>query len=173
MKYIKYSTLLVFLAAVIYSCEKDDICAETTVTTPHLLIDFFDINAPDEAKNVRLLTVIGEDLTAPIVFNSSTSSIALPLRFQDEDAITTTRFELIKDTDYDTDENETTASNTDVFEITYTPQFIYVSRACGYKSIFNDAQITIEQDTENWAISFDIINSTIENENEAHINIYH
>ena len=172
MKYLKYSLLSLLLMTATSSCEKDDICAESTSTTPHLIIDFFDINNPDEPKNVRLLTVTGEGLTEPILSSTTTSTITLPLRFQEEGETTTSRFELKKDSDYDTDEDMNTVSNIDVIEVTYTPEFIYVSRACGYKSIFNNTELTIEPDADNWAISYDVINSTIENENEAHINIY-
>ena len=108
-----------------------------------------------------------------IVSSISTDSIVLPLRFQNEGVITKTRFQLIKDSDFDTDTNPNTFSNTDVIEVSYTPQFIYVSRACGYKSIFNNLQNTLIIDPDNWIFGYNIINSTLENENTAHIILYH
>lgn len=177
MKYLKPLVLAAITLSLVInlSCEKDDICAETTATTPHLIIKFFDVNIPTNTKAVSGLSVIGEGLTEgnEIVYNTTKDSIVLPLRFQDENIITTTRFELKKNTSFDTDTNTETASNTDIIEVSYTPKFVYVSRACGYKSIFENAQITIEPDTDNWIFSYDIINSTIENEKAAHINIYH
>ena len=169
----KISLLLIVLITITLGCERDDICAEATATTPHLIIRFHDASNITATKTVRSLSVIGEGNSTNIVFNTVTDSIVLPLRFQNEGEITTTRFELKKDTDYDTDTDVNTNSNTDIIEVVYTPQFIYVSRACGYKSIFNDASLDIESDTNNWIINRDILNTTIDNENAAHINIYH
>ena len=38
-------------------CESDDICPETTPTTPRIIITFYDINNPDEKKTVESLAV--------------------------------------------------------------------------------------------------------------------
>ncbi|TVZ59890.1 hypothetical protein NA63_2432 [Flavobacteriaceae bacterium MAR_2010_105] len=171
----KFSVLVLLIILTGISCERDDICAASTPTTPHLIIRFYDINTQDQTKQVRLLSVIGEGMPEgnEIVFSTNTDSIVLPLRFQEEGLNTTTRFELKKDTDFDTDSNATTFSNTDILEIRYTPQFVYVSRACGYKSIFNDPQTTIEIDSDNWIFGSEILTTSIDNENEAHIILYH
>jgi hypothetical protein len=39
------------------ACEKDDICAETTPTTPQLVITFKDANNINESKAVESLAV--------------------------------------------------------------------------------------------------------------------
>jgi len=57
--------------------------------------------------------------------------------------------------------------------VSYTPEFIYVSRACGYKSIFNDLQNTLIIDSDNWIAGYNIIKPTVENENEAELILYH
>ena len=44
---------------VIFSCEKDDICSETTQTTPRLVIEFYDLQAPDELLAVPGLFALG------------------------------------------------------------------------------------------------------------------
>jgi hypothetical protein len=178
MNYFKCIRLfLVSITLLILSCERDDICAESTATTPHLIIRFYDVSDQTQTKQVRLLTVNGEDdqgnLLNDIVTSTSTDSIVLPLRFQAENVLTKTRFALKRDTDFDTDTNSSTFSNTDIIEISYTPQFVYVSRACGYKSIFNDTQNTIIIDSENWVFSSEILKATIDNENTAHIILYH
>lgn len=173
----KFCLIIVLIILTGISCERDDICAEATPTTPHLIIRFYDINEQENTKQVRLLTVNGVDgdgvLLETIVNSVSTDSIVLPLYFQEEGIITTSRFELKRDSDFDNDTNDTTVSNTDIIEVSYTPEFIYVSRACGYKSIFNGAQNTLVIDSDNWIFSYEIINPTIENENEAHIILYH
>jgi hypothetical protein len=179
-------SFITVIAAIALSCERDDICAETTATTPSLIIEFYDINNQDELKSVRQLRVkgINDDGTlGNIIPNNlpsnntvSPSSIVLPLRFQEDNELTTTRFQLEKDADLADNEDETDDSNIDVIEITYTPEFIYVSRACGYKSIFNigpTGGIVRVTDADNWIFSTEILNETIENEQEAHIIIYH
>lgn len=173
----KFSVLAILIILTGLSCERDDICSENTPTTPSLVIRFYNVDDQEQTKQVRLLTVNGIDsegnLLDDIVSSISTDSIVLPLRFQKEGVITTTRFQLKKDSDFDTDTNPNTFSNTDVIEVSYTPQFIYVSRACGYKSIFNNLQNTLIIDSDNWIFGYNIINPTIENENTAHIILYH
>jgi len=173
----KFSLLVILIILIGTSCERDDICAETTTTTPHLIIRFYDIDEQDNTKQVRLLTVNGVDpegnVLENIVTNTSTDSIVLPLRFQNENIVTASIFELKRDSDFDTDTNDTTLSNTDIIVVSYTPEFVYVSRACGYKSVFNDTQNTLVIDSDNWIFSYEIINPTIENENSAHIILYH
>lgn len=173
----KFSVLAILIILTGLSCERDDICSENTPTTPSLVIRFYNVDDQEQTKQVRLLTVNGIDSEGnpldDIVSSISTDSIVLPLRFQNEGVITTSRFQLIKDSDFDSDTNPNTFSNTDVIEVSYTPQFIYVSRACGYKSIFNNLQNTLIIDPDNWIFGYNIINSTLENENTAHIILYH
>ncbi|MFT5846185.1 MAG: hypothetical protein ACJARX_001317 [Psychroserpens sp.] len=165
-----------------WSCERDDICAEATPTTPRLIIEFYNINNPDQLKTVRQLTVNGINEDGELLENislesASPSSISLPLNFDLEGEETVTRFQLKLNSDFDVDDSNT--SNPDFIEVRYTPEFIYVSRACGYKSIFNLAEVPFKKDGEaegdddTWIRSFEIINETIENENAAQIYIYH
>ena len=173
----KFSVLVILTILLGTSCERDDICAETTSTTPHLIIRFYDVNEQENTKQVRLLTVNGIDTEGKvldnIVTNVSTDSIVLPLRFQQEGIVTASHFALKRDSDFDTDNNDSTVSNTDVIVVSYTPEFIYVSRACGYKSVFNETQNTLIIDPDNWIFGYEISNPTIDNENAAHIILYH
>ena len=173
----KFIILILVIISTGTSCERDDICSENTSTTPHLIIRFYNVDDQEQTKQVRLLTVNGVDsegnVLDNIVSSVSTDSIVLPLRFQNEGVITTSRFALKRDSDFDTDTNDTTFSNTDEIVVNYTPQFIYVSRACGYKSVFNDTQNTLIVDSDNWIFSYEIVNTTIDNENAAHIILYH
>ncbi|OIQ30282.1 MAG: hypothetical protein BM564_02605 [Bacteroidetes bacterium MedPE-SWsnd-G2] len=169
----KLNLLTLFLLCLFLCCEKDDVCPASTLTTPHVILIFNDASNIDNSKSVRRLSVIGEDNTVEIISESTTDSIVLPLRFQDTTTFATTRFILTKDADYDTDDDELTVSNQDIIEFSYKPEFVYVSRACGYKSIFNQLEITLEDDGDNWMLYSQILNETVENENEAHVVIYH
>ena len=162
------------------SCERDDICAEGTATTPHLKIDFYDFEEPDDVKSVRQLSVRGftdNGLGLDYIYeNRDLDSIALPLPFEGEGLARTATFMLEKDSDYEEDEEDEdnpTSSNIDIIKVTYTPEFQYVSRACGYKSIFKNVSITVVPDEDNWIRSAQLLTTTIENETSAHLIFRH
>lgn len=180
---------LIALCLVFINCERDDICPAATPTTPRLLIEFYDVTSTDDLKNVPRLTVYGEDLflengtlvppetasNSTIVFNANDNAIELPLIVNNEGDITTTTYVLERDTNLRLDEDTTTESNIDIINISYTTEFIYVSRACGYKSIFNnlDIEIDIDNDTDQWINNIIIDEITVENEDTIHVRIFH
>ena len=166
------------------SCERDDICAEATSTTPRLFVEFRDINNPDELKAVRRLRIIGLDAegnnidTLSLDSANPTSSL-LPLRIGLEGDLTTTRYKFEKDFDLAEDDDEETNSTVDIVEIKYTPQFVYVSRACGFKSIFefglngSFTRLLEDNDETDWILTTEIVNDVIETEDEAQVYIFH
>ena len=173
--------LILFLYLIInLGCERDDICAETTPTTPRLLIDLYDIAEPDEQKNVFDFRVqgVGNDNVLPD-YNvvSSANAIILPLR---TDA-NTTEYKL--HIDYGINDNGTPDNpdddfeegNEDIIAINYTTEEIYVSRACGYKTIFKNVTLTVVQDSDNWILSKESItdNQSVEDETTIHFNLFH
>jgi len=176
----KISTLLLLLLLTTASCEKDDICPESTPTTPKLILRFYDISNQDDTKSVTDLRVTGFDENNEEVDISNlnivtTDSINLPLR-TDTDV---TKFIFHKD--YDVDDNGTpdnpdddiTLGNPDIVTISYQREDVYVSRACGFKTIFNNLTISVELDGDNWIVNSEIINSVVENETTAHVKIFH
>ena len=169
--------ILLFLLIIIgtWSCERDDICADTTATTPHLIIRFYDLSNPLLLKSVDDLSVraLDEDgiRMAEIPVGQPYDSISIPLRFQDQP--TFTRFEIEKNTRFRLDTIDATNSNIDVITVNYTPEFKFVSQACGYKSIFTNVSVSIEQDGDNWIKALEILNTTIENENQAQVILRH
>ena len=170
MRFIKYGFLLIISIVITQSCEKDDICAESTPTTPRLIVRFYDTNSPDQTKPVTDLLVYGVNELDQVVFfdnmfHSTTDSIAIPLRTDSN----ITRLVFHRDLDL----SDFQTGNLDVISTNYTKNDIYVSRACGYKNIYNDLAATIESDTDNWIINVEIINTTVENETSAHVKIFH
>lgn len=119
------------------------------------------------------MNVFEENSSKYILFDKTLDSIILPLRIDALDTTSTTRFIIERDSDYAIDEDDTTTSNIDTLEVSYTPELIYVSRACGYKSIFNNLVASRASDENNWILDVQVINNTINNEDAAHINIYH
>jgi len=188
---IKYSIVFILSLIAIISlqnCERDDICSETTATTPRLLIEFYDVTSPDDLKSVLRLTAYGEGLVvdengmeiepivasdATLLFNENSSAVDLPLLIGTEGETTTIRFVLEKFTNFRLDEDLATNSNVDILEISYIPQFIYVSRACGYKSIFRNLDIDLVPGEDAWISNIDIEETKIENEDTVHVRIFH
>lgn len=184
-----FKFFILCLAVALINCERDDICAEGTATTPRLLVEFFDATSPEDLKNVPRLTLYGEGLivdengietepsaasSATLVFNANANSVELPLKIDDGDEnelVTITRFVLEKDTNLRL--NDTGISNKDIIEIRYQTEFIYVSRACGYKSIFKNLSVTRITDEDNWISSINVDVTEIENENTVHVRINH
>jgi hypothetical protein len=189
---------VLFIALLSISCERDDICAETTATTPRLLIEFYDASSTEDLKSVLRLTTYGDspDIPIPIdedfsgavlidpfgterMYNRTTNTLALPLKIEIEEDpdFTKARFILEKDTNLRLDDNTTTDSNIDILEITYKSKFVYVSRACGYKSVFTELNMSLEGGIDGEWISNIVIeetlDATIENENTVHVRIFH
>ena len=176
----KISVLILLLLLTTVSCEKDDICAETTATTPKLILRFYDITSQDETKSATGLRITGFDVNNDEVGISNlnvttTDSINLPLR---TDA-NSTKFTFHKD--YAIDNNGTpedisddiVLGNPDIVTLNYTREDVFVSRACGFKTIFKDLTLSVEDDGDKWIINSEIINSTIEKNTSAHVKIFH
>ncbi len=174
--------LLIFLIIIgaILSCERDDICASETETTPKLIIDFYDISNQENAKSVNHIWVQGVGNSEPLgdyTGNNSEASIELPLK---TDAVST-QFSIYKDfainnngTPSDPNDDYVTG-NEDIITITYNPEQVYVSRACGYKTIYKNVVVSVTNDGDNWIQLIQSVDDiqTVENEREAHFKIYH
>jgi hypothetical protein len=198
MKRLKNIFLLALTGLCLGNCERDDICAQETSTTPRLILEFYDITNQDQLLSVPAMTVYADDPDIPVPetdnisgailiepFESSrlfnlTTNIAKPPLFVGEEGVSITRrYVFERRTDLRLDADPETSSNTDIIEITYIPEYVYVSRACGYKSIFTNLRIEVIQDGDNWILGTEFNNEdntdniTVENENATHINIFH
>jgi hypothetical protein len=175
----KIISFLLLFAFGLSSCEKDDICDPNTPTTPRLIISFYDINNSAVKKNVTRLKVIGDGQTEGIVFNESAlddekyltsgDSIGIPLK---TDADTAT-FSFI----LNSGNPNPSLTNTDKIKFNYTRQNVYVSRACGFKTIFKlDPEVPFEHTDPAgdglWMQNIERINLNIEYENETHLKVY-
>lgn len=173
----KFLNILIIIIAFSFSgCEKDDICASTTPTTPRLVISFFDRENPDLPKNLSRLTAkaVGEEFaiifdatrTDSTKYETSANKISLPLRLNAEETV----YELTQNA------NTGTLKNTDTIKINYSTRQIYVSRACGYKTNFrlkSESPITSPTgDANEWINNLIVISTNIETENETHVSIY-
>lgn len=162
------------------SCEKDDICDANTPTTPRLIIDFYDISNPSVLKNVTNLKVIGEGKTEGYVFNPNAtgesqylvngSSIAIPLKTD----MDTTTYNFILNS------GNPNPALIDIDEVTfnYTRNDVFVSRACGFKTLFVFSPTNAIEHTAipaaklKWMQYISVEKSNIDNENETHIKVF-
>ncbi|MDX1701695.1 MAG: DUF6452 family protein [Melioribacteraceae bacterium] len=159
---------LILLFIVTINCEKDDICPETTATTPKLIIRFYDITNQTETLRVLGLQVQGVDNEEIYQSAVSTDSLPLPLKTYD----ITTSFKLHKE--YTNDGSGNITGNEDIINIEYNPEEVYVSRACGYKTIFKNVELSVVDDGDNWIELIHIENPLIiDNETAAHVKIFH
>ncbi|WP_074723146.1 DUF6452 family protein [Flavobacterium frigoris] len=172
---MKKIILLLFVIALSFSgCEKDDICDTNTVTTPRLVISFYDVTNSSVLKNVTNLKITGEGITDGVIFNGSSlingSTVSIPLK-TDADATT---FSFIL--------NYVSTNpglvNEDILKFNYVREELFVSRACGFKTNYTlDPQTPyVHTDAatadKKWIQYIAVKNSSIANENETHLEIY-
>ena len=163
---MKKALLFLFAAIAFSGCEKDDIC--TDETTPQLVLEFYDVTNPTTLKNVVSLKVTGEGQTDALGTYSGVSTIKLPLDVTAD----TVKYSLVLNSSSATNANE------DQLQFDYTRENFYVSRACGYKTIFelnSPGGVTLTDAAIPdlfWIQSYNIETNNIETENEVHIKIY-
>lgn len=158
--------ILLFLVLLGFSgCEKDDICAAETPTTPQLVIEFYD-DASTASKAVTKLKIqeIGTN-TVLGIFDSA--KIKIPFKTDSDDV----KYSFTLNSD------KPLFINSDNLEFTYLRNSVYISRACGYKTLFtlnNNSPIKTDNVTPNdfWIKKIIVTKPNILNEDETHIKIY-
>jgi hypothetical protein len=160
--------LVLLFTALFTGCEKDDICAETTPTTPRLIITFYDFTNPTLTKNVTNLGIIGEGLNTVIVFNG-VSRVQVPLDLTKD----ISKYQFI----LNYGNSNPIFVNTDNFQFDYSRNNVFVSRACGYKTLFtlSDTSPFAQTDATTpdglWMKNITVLQPNISNEDETHLSI--
>ena len=148
------------------ACEKDDFCLENPVT-PRLVIRFYDNINRDIVKRVDRLSIFIESAPDSILRQQNTDSIAIPLNPTDflSGEKTSTTY-IFRTEDGNASEKEAKLT------IEYIPERDYVSRSCGFRIIFNDVEMTATESA--WIDEIDTENlTTVDNQNAAHVQIFH
>lgn len=160
--------LLVMIVIISFNaCEKDDICVDGD--TPLLIIRFYDNENPSELKSVPSLRVIGLGQSSTVnTFSDRTSldSIALPLRINEANTV----FILISDS---ADEDDMETGNNDTLTFDYNTLEVFISRACGYIANYDDLGELLTSDSENWIQNIEIVSPLIQQQDSAHVKIFH
>lgn len=163
---------LILLLILNLGCQRDDICAESTVITPLLKISFFDAEAGNDsiAKPVSNLSIkaVGDTVNFPILSNPS--EISIPLRTD----VDFTSYEFILDASDDDD--ATSEENTDIVDFTYARNQEYLNRACSFRVTYIDLKAKVQTETpatNKWIKRIEVDQSTVEDETTTHISIFH
>ena len=167
MEKIRILLLVLIVIISFIACEKDDICVDGD--TPLLIIQFYDIENPSELKAVPSLRVIGlgqSSTVNTIADRTSLDSIALPLRINEAN----TGFILISDS---ADEDDLETGNNDTLTFDYSTLEIFISRACGYIANYDGLGELLTPDSENWIQNIEIVTPLIQQQDSAHVKIFH
>ena len=172
MKKIIPILLIASLLFYVSSCEKDDICVEGD--TPLLVIGFFDAEDTTEAKQVTSIRIKNIDIDSILdndSFNDrsdSPDSLSVPLR----STAVTTMYQLISNSDDDA-ETELETGNIDTLTITYELSEAFVSRACGFVMNYNNIEVSLTEDSDNWVQDISVVQPNVENTDNIHVKILH
>lgn len=171
--------LLLLVTSYLLSCEKDDLCAEDTPTTPGLVIDFYTKGNTTLKKSIAKL-YYNEAGSEKIDSITNSSRLILPLRSDAESV------KFVLNTVSTLPGQQIPESDKVEFEIKYNSTQTYISRACGFKTTFNliprnpelNNPIVTDPSGENnpWFQQTDIqvitTNIEIEDDTNPHIKIY-
>ncbi len=181
MKFKGYSLLLLLSLLTNLGCQRDDICPETTDTTPLLIIRFYDSEEPEELRPPQNLGII-ESGNEEYVFIRNASnrdqiityerftgdSLAIPLR-TDRDI---TSFEFTINNTESGEENETL--DRDVITFSYGRNEEYINRACAFKVNYVGLKADVQDgdDGTRWIQDIQVNQANIEDQNQAHVSIF-
>jgi hypothetical protein len=168
----KFSSILLILitAILLGSCEKDDLCTPDQAVTPRLVIEFKDVLNPLQNKAVDRIQVqeIGSSTFGPLDTNGSTTlsnieSISIPLRTDSS----RTSYNLIL--------TEDGVVNLDNIDFNYILEEEYVSRACGFRVVYNNlvAIQTAETSGTQWIERVIVVEDNVTNNTDVHVQILH
>jgi len=150
------------------SCEKDDICVEGN--TPLLVIDFINVAATTQLKNVNDLRVVGLGTTA--VVNTTTdrtdvNTIRVPLKTNED----TTSFLLIRNSA--TNDAGAETGDVDTLMLSYERVEDFTSRACGFVVNYNNLSASLVGSADNWIDRALVVRAQVINSDSTHVQIFH
>ncbi|MCK0146856.1 DUF6452 family protein [Arenibacter sp. F26102] len=163
-----YIPILFIIAFISFgACEKDDICVDGD--TPLMVIRFYDVDNPTVLKKATKFRIVGvgQNTTVTTVSDrTDLDSISIPLKVTED----STGFYFIKNS---ADVDSLEVGDLDTLYFNYTRKNIFVSRACGYITNYDDLSSDLQTETDNWIKDIEIVNPLVENSTEAHVKIFH
>ena len=169
--------VLLTIAIYLISCEKDDLCADGTPTTPGLVVEFYKFDnatVRNDVTNFVYYTPGSGTIKRDTL--KSGYQIILPLKTDADEVTWALEYN-------NTSSGGTKTKNTDLFTVKYTRTQTYVSRACGYKTTFTlvpatqgqpnpSVQDIVPNDGALIRNNPTVVIPNIENEDEVHVKIF-
>lgn len=149
---MKKVLFIIGFVIILSSCEKDDFCTQTPIT-PNLILRFYDNANRNTLKATTGLYVWAANKDS-IFVNVATDSLVIPLN----SAATKTVYNLSQ------------GNIINQITIDYSVKNEYVSRSCGFKAIFENVTISSKN---TWVNDIQTTTTTINNQNAAHVQVYH
>ncbi len=168
MKKVFLAAIVLFFTTYFIGCEKDDICTAATPTTPSLIIEFYNTDNRTELKKVTNLVVVANGLNESLPPFNDVSKIKIPLKTNTNSTSYSFLWNFNKTTQ--------AAEKRDTITFNYTRNDVFISRACGFKTLFDLDKVNsikIAPEKTSWIKGYDVIIPAIENENNTHVKIYH
>ena len=151
-------------------CQRDDICAESTPTTPQLILRFYENTDPFPLSAPRNLNIRAVGVDSILYAGINRDSIAIPLK---TDTGTTSYIFTINALDDDEEEDPEFPAVTDTLTFSYGTEQEYINRACAYKVIYTGLNVNLDNSQDqNWIQNIEIEQNTVEDENQAHVSIF-
>ncbi|MUP45442.1 hypothetical protein E0K83_06745 [Gramella sp. BOM4] len=176
----RYSAFLMLGILILMGCQRDDICPESTTTTPLMVIRFyenvdpFDPTAPQnlsirEEGNEEYATVRSQSGNLIRYFRYTQDSLAIPLRTDND----VTNYEFTVNTPQASEDEPEVPGNTDVLRFSYGRQEEYLNRACAFKVNYVGLKIELEAGEDgSWIEDVQIEEANIDDQNQAHVSIF-
>ncbi|TRO63310.1 DUF6452 family protein [Christiangramia sabulilitoris] len=181
MKFKVYSLILFVSFLISMGCQRDDICPETTDTTPLLIIRFYDINDPAvplapqnlgiREENSEEFVFIRNDRNRDqvITYERFTGdSLAIPLKTDSD--ITSFKF-ILNNTEAALEDG---TQDTDILTFTYGINEEYINRACAFKVNYVGLKVDAQEaeDNSRWIQDIQVEQANIVDQNQAHVSIF-
>ncbi|WP_373056045.1 DUF6452 family protein [Zunongwangia sp. H14] len=165
--------LLLGLAA-FSSCQRDDICPESTQTTSLLIIRFYDVEdrtTLQSPTNLRIRAV--GDTTFYTGDDFNTDSLAVPLRTNADETSYEFIFNYAEGDDIDPN-SPVEQNNTDTITFSYIRDQEYLNRACSFKINYSGLDVETEGGEDGaWIQAYQIEQEEVIDETEAHLFLYY
>ena len=150
--------MLVILAVIaIVSCERNDLCIDPG--TPGVVTVFYN-GISQQRQAVDSLVVLsqnGDTVIAPV----RTDSLVIPLPVQGNEIKMIFQYQ------------HGNLRNPDTIRFGFTPELQFISKACGFKTVYTDFNAALVPDNDNWIQSVQPVQTRIDNDSIKHLAIYY
>lgn len=137
---------------------QNEFCVDTG--TPQLILRLYNKDTITKPKSLNLVVWAQNKDSLFEGQPINTDSLAIPLDTKNN----STTYFISQQVDADN-------VSTEQITITYTTEDIFVSKSCGFKTVFNNVEITTT--TNNWLTQTTLTTTAITDEKNAHVQLFH